>query len=239
MLKYTCMLPTVLDRSTYKIIAEILYMKKLSILAATLAILIPMAANADAPSYNLVYAGYAKGSVDGYSGGKGYAFGGSDEFYPNWYFAFDYNHNSYDGGYQTGGFFTADYTISLGAHMSLTDSMDLFGQVSYANDHWKQGPSTNLFPGFTVSTSETKSGYDLRLGIRAMVSDNWELDAYLGHNDVGLLSHDHNNSENVGSVGAVYNITDQLAMGLNYARSSQASSSLWMLTARWYFQEIF
>jgi len=123
--------------------------------------------------------------------------------------------------------------------MPLSDSMDLVGRVAYANDHWKQGPSTNLFPGFTVSSSNTKSGYDISIGLRAMATDNWELNTYLSDDDVGLISHDHNNSEVVGSLGTVYNFTDQFAMQLSYARSDQYSSSLWMLTARWYFQEVF
>ena len=214
-------------------------MKRTCIVALIFAAVLPMTAIADGPSYNLIYAGYAKGSVSGYSGGKGYIFGGSYEFYPNWFFGFNYYHNSYDGGYLTGGYFTSDYTVSLGAHMPLSDSMDLVGRVAYANDHWKQGPSTNLFPGFTVSSSNTKSGYDISIGLRAMATDNWELNTYLSDDDVGLISHDHNNSEVVGSLGTVYNFTDQFAMQLSYARSDQYSSSLWMLTARWYFQEVF
>ncbi|MDE2091227.1 MAG: porin family protein [Gammaproteobacteria bacterium] len=213
-------------------------MKKILIIATTLAIIAPMAANADGPSYNDLYLGYSKSSIEGYSGGKGYTFGGSYEFYPNWFFAVDYGHNSYNGGFQTGGFFTQDYTLAVGAHMPITDSADLVGRFGYANDHWKQGPSTNLFPGFTVATSETKTGYDLGVGIRAMVLDQLELNAFLDHNNAGLLSHDHNNSETTGSVGSVYNFTDQFALGLSYTRSNQLSSSNWMLTGRWYFQGV-
>jgi len=211
-------------------------MNKILKIAAALAIAAPITANADGPSYNYLYLGYSKSSVEGYSGGKGYTFGGSYEFYPNWFFAADYGHNSYNGGFQTGGFFTQDYTLAIGGHLPITDSVDFVGRVAYANDHWKQGPSTNLFPGFTVATSDTKAAYDLGFGIRAMVLDQLELNAFVDHNNVGLLSHDHNNSETTGSVGAVYNFNDQFALGLSYARSNQQSASNWMLTGRWYFQ---
>jgi long-subunit fatty acid transport protein len=213
-------------------------MKKIFVIAAALAISAPLAANADGPSYNYAYLGYSRSSVQGYSGGTGYTFGGSYEFTPNWFFIGGYDHNSYNGGFETGGFFTQGYTLGIGAHLPLTDSMDFIGQLSYANDHWKQGPSTNLFPGFTVATSDTKAGYDLDFGIRAMVLDQWELNAYLGHNNAALLSHDHSSSETTASVGTVYSFTDQYSLGLSYARSTQLSSGIWMLTGRWYFQGI-
>jgi Outer membrane protein beta-barrel domain len=213
-------------------------MKNIYILTAALAILTPLTANADGPSYNYLYAGYSKSSINAYSGGKGYTFGGSYEFNPNWFFALDYGHNSYNGGFLTGGFFTASYTLAVGAHMPISDSMDLVGRLAYANDHWKQGPSTNLFPGFTVGTSDTKAGYDIGGGIRAMVLDKLELNAFIDHNDVGLVSHDHNNSETTGSVGAVYTFTNQFALGMSYVRSTQQNASEWMLTGRWYFQAL-
>ncbi|MGA9855179.1 MAG: outer membrane beta-barrel protein [Gammaproteobacteria bacterium] len=213
-------------------------MKKILIIVAALAIIVPMTANADGPSYNDLYAGYSKSSINELSGGKGYTFGGSYEFYPNWFFATDYAHNSYNGGYQTGGFFTASYTLTFGAHLPISDSMDFVGTVAYANDHWKQGPTEGLFPGFTVATSDTASGYNVTAGVRAMVLDQLELNAFIGHNDVGLVSHDHNNSETTGSLGAVYNFTDQFAIGLNYLRSNQQSAADWTLTGRWYFQAL-
>lgn len=213
-------------------------MKKIFMLAASLATLIPLSVSADEPSYNYLYGGYSKSSINQLSGGKGYVFGGSYSYYPNWFFAADYGHNSYNGGYQTGGFFTASYTLAVGAYMPISDSMDLVGTVAYANDHWKQGPSESLFPGFTISTSDTKSGYNLTIGIRAMALDQLELNAFIGHNDAGLVSHNHNNSETTGSVGAVYNFTDQFAMGISYVRSNQQSAAEWMLTGRWYFQAL-
>jgi Outer membrane protein beta-barrel domain len=211
-------------------------MKMILLLAAVLAIVTPLVAKADGPSYNDLYAGYSKSSLDNNSGGKGYVFGGSYEFYPSWFFAADYGHNSYNGGDLTGGFFTTDYTLAIGAHMPISDSADLVGTVAYADDHWKQGPSENLFPGFTVATSDTASGYNITIGIRAMVLDQLELNAFLGHNDVGLVSHDHYNSETTGSVGALYNFNTQFGIGLSYIRSNQQSAAEWMLTGRWYFQ---
>ena len=211
-------------------------MQKIFIIATALAIAAPVAANAAVPTYNYLDLGYSKSSAAGLSGGAGYAFGGSYDFYSNWFVAADYGHNSFNGGFQTGGFFTQDYTLTIGGHLPITESVDFVGRVSYADDHWKQGPSTNLFPGFTVSTSDTKSGYDLGFGIRAMVLDQLELNVFVDHDDAGLLSHDHTNLETLGSVGAIYNFNDQFGLGLSYARSNQQSASSWMLTGRWYFQ---
>jgi Outer membrane protein beta-barrel domain len=213
-------------------------MKTIILLAAAATITAPLAVYADSPSYDYLYAGYLKSSLDAYSGGQGYTFGGSYEFTPNWFISFDYGHSSYNGGILTGGFFAASYTLAVGAHMPISDSVDLVGRGAYANDHWKQGPSTNLFPGFTVSTSDTSSSYDIGGGIRAMVLDQLELNAFIDHNDVGLISHDHNNSETTGSVGAVYTFTDQFALGMSYVRSTQQSASEWMLTGRWYFKAL-
>jgi Outer membrane protein beta-barrel domain len=213
-------------------------MKKIILLAAAVTIAAPVTVLADGPSYNDLYAGYSKSSINLLSGGKGYTFGGSYEFYPSWFFALDYGHNSYNGGYQTGGFFTASYTLTVGAHLPITDSMDFVATAAYANDHWKQGPSENLFPGFTVATSDTRSGYNIAIGVRAMVLDQLELNAFLSHNDVGLISHDHDVSETVGTVGGVYNFTDQFAVSLDYVRSNQQSAANWMLTGRWYFQAL-
>ncbi|MGH8397901.1 MAG: outer membrane beta-barrel protein [Gammaproteobacteria bacterium] len=212
-------------------------MKRTFIAAAVLLIAAPLGSNAAAPNYNYLYAGYSKGNVEDTSGGKGYTFGGSYEFYPNWFFALDYGRNNYDGGFQTGGFFTKNYLLTIGAHMPITESMDLVARFGAANDKWNQGPSTNLFPGFTVATENTKSGIELDVGIRDMVLDQWEINAFLGHNNAGLVSHDHDSSEFTATVGSVYNFTDQFALGVSYTRSSEESASNFMLTGRWYFQK--
>ncbi|MGA9852491.1 MAG: outer membrane beta-barrel protein [Gammaproteobacteria bacterium] len=211
-------------------------MKKLFIIAAALTIAAPLAANAAAPDYNYLDLSYSKTTTDGFAGGKGYQFDGSYGFSENWFVAGGYGHNSFNGGSLTGGFFTSDLTLTVGGHLALTDSVDLVGRVGYAEDHWKQGPSTNLFPGFTVSTSDSQDGYDLGVGIRAMVIDQLELNVFIDHDNVGLLSHDHNKSESVATVGALYSFTSNFGLGASYARSNVDSTGNWMLTGRWYFQ---
>lgn len=210
-------------------------MYKVLILTVLLALAVPLASLAQSPTYTYAEAGYSKATTSGFSGGAGYVLNGSYAWAHNWYVAATYRHNSFDGGALTGGFFTRDEVIWLGGHFALTGSMDLVGRVAYANDQWKQGPSTSLFPGFVVATSDMRDGYDFGFGIRARPSDTWEFDAFLDHDNVGLLNHDHTSSETVGSVAARYRFTSRFGLGLSYARSNSKSSSNWMLTGRWYF----
>lgn len=210
-------------------------MRKLLLLMALLVTALPLAGQADPPNYTYVEAGYSRGSTSGFSGGSGMVVDGSYAWASNWFVSASYYRNSFNGGSLTGGFFTRDELIMIGGHLALTDSMDLVGRVGYANDKWNQGPSTNLFPGFVVATSDMRDGYDFGVGIRAMPTDTWEFDAFLDEDSAGLLSHDHGSSETVGSVAGRYHFTDRLSLGLSYARSSRKSASNWMLTARWYF----
>ncbi|MGH8378216.1 MAG: outer membrane beta-barrel protein [Gammaproteobacteria bacterium] len=211
-------------------------MKKTFIVAAALLIAAPLASNAAAPNYNYLDLSYSKTTTDGFAGGKGYQLDGSYGFTDIWYVAGSYGHNSFNGGFLTGGFFTSDQTLTIGLHLPLTDSLDFVGRVGYAEDHWKQGPSTNLFPGFVVATSDTQDGYNVGFGIRAMLLDQLELNAFIDHDNVGLLSHDHNGSETVVSVGALYTITSDFGVGASYAHGSRNSTNNWMLTGRWYYR---
>lgn len=210
-------------------------MRKFLVLTALLATALPLLGYADPPNYTYAEAGYDRGKTSGFSGGSGVVLDGSYAWASNWFVSGTYYRNNFNGGVLTGGFFTRDEVIMLGGHLALTDSMDLVGRLGYANDKWKQGPSTNLFPGFVVSTSDMRDGYNFGVGIRAMATDTWELDAFLDHDNVGLLSHDHVSTETVGSVAARYLYNDRLSFGLSYARGSSKSASNWMLTARWYF----
>lgn len=214
-----------LERSVHKFV--------IIIVAAIL--VVPLSVWAAAPDYNTVDFGYTEGHTSGFSGGRGYQLAGSYAFDTYWYVAGSYGQNSFNGGILTGGFFTRDEIASVGLHFALTDSMDIVIRAGYANDHWKQGPSTNLFPGFVVATSDTQDGYDFGFGLRALPLDQLELNVFLDQDNVGLLSHDHNRSETVGTLGAMYKVTDSYGLGLSYARGSHNSASVWMLTGRWFF----
>lgn len=210
-------------------------MRKLLLLAALLVTLIPLAGRADPPNYTYAEAGYSHGTTSGFSGGSGMMVEGSYAWASNWYVAGTYRRNSFNGGALTGGFFTRDEVIVIGGHLPLTDSMDLVGRLGYANDKWNQGPSTTLFPGFVVATDDMRDGYDFGFGIRTMPTDNWEFDAFLDHDNVGLFSHDHISTETVLSGAARYHFTERLSVGLSYARGTSHTASNWMLSGRWYF----
>lgn len=211
-------------------------MHKISMLAAALVIAAPIAADAAAPQYNYLDLSYSQTSLTGNSGGKGYQLDGSYGFDSKWFVGGSYGQNSFDSGVMTGGFFTHGYTLTIGGHLPITDAIDFVGRISYASDTWIQGPSTNVFPGFVVAINDTRSGYDVGFGIRAMVIDRLELDAYLDQNDVGLVSHYHNSNEFVESAAALYDFTSQFGLGVSYAHSNQQGANNWMLTGRWYFR---
>ena len=210
-------------------------MHKFPMLLIAMAIAVPLTARAAAPDYNTVDLSYAKGATSGFSGGSGYQLAGSYAFDTYWFVAGNYTQNRFNGGILTGGFFTRDESAFVGVHFALSDSMDIVAHAGYANDHWKQGPSTNLFPGFVVSTSDNQDGYDFGFGLRMLPLDQLELNVFLDQDNVGLLSHDHNRSETVGTLGAVYKLSENYGLGLSYARGNHNSASLWMLTARWFF----
>ena len=211
-------------------------MRKLLILAAAAALAAPLASRAAAPDYNTVDLSYARGHTSGFSGGTGYQIAGSYAFDTYWYVAGSYQQNAFDGGILTGGFFTRDETALVGVHFALSDSMDIVVRGGYAVDRWKQGPSSNLFPGFVVSTSDNQDGYDFGLGLRVLPIDRFEFNVFLDEDNVGLLSHDHTRSETVGTLAAMYKVTDSYGLGVSYARSTRDSASLWMLTGRWFFE---
>jgi long-subunit fatty acid transport protein len=210
-------------------------MQKVLILAAAL-VIAPLAVQAAAPDYNYLDLGFSKASISTFSGGKGYQLDGSYSFANYWFVAASYGRNNFSGGALTGGFFTTDEVLTVGGHLALTDSLDLVGRVAYASDRWKQGPSTNLFPGFSVSTEDLQDGYAFGFGIRAMLLDQLELNAFIDRNNAGLMSHDHTRAETTASVGAMYKMTDDFGLGLSYARGTESDASNWMLTGRWYFQ---
>lgn len=209
-------------------------MKNTTIAAAALALLLPLAANAATPSYNYLDLSYSKQSEDGLSGGKGYLLGGSYAIAENWFLGASYGHNSFDSN-GFGGLFTQSYTVFGGLRLPITDAVDFVGRLGYANDHVKNGDVTMF--GITVpGGSDTKSGYTLGVGIRAMVLDQLELNAFVDHDNAGAVSHDHvNNTETVGSVGALYRFSPSYGLGLSYRHSNQDGTNLWLLTGRWYF----
>lgn len=210
-------------------------MPKYLLLAAAALLAVPPAVLAAPPDYNNVDVSYIKGNTSGFSGGAGYQLAGSYALGNYWYVTGSFAQNAFNGGILTGGFFTRDETASVGLHFAMTDSMDIVVHVGYADDQWKQGPSTNLFPGFVVSTSDNHNGYVFGIGLRALPLDQLELYASLNQDNVGLLSHDHNRAETMGVVGAMYKLTQNYGLGLSYARGSRNDASVWMLTGRWFF----
>ncbi|MHB8425242.1 MAG: outer membrane beta-barrel protein [Gammaproteobacteria bacterium] len=228
-------------------------MKNIVFVVATLMLAIPAAANAAAPGYNYLDLSYSRTSlnhdvsagINGMSGGNGYQLAGSYDITSSIFLGASYGHNNFNGGFTTaglppagspaGGFFVKYYMLTVGGHLPITGSVDFVGRVSYADDSWQQGPSNGIFPGLSVSSSETKTGYDVGVGLRAMMNDRLELNAFVDRDDVGLLGQNQNSVETIGSVGALYNFSRRYGLGVSYAHSNQGGGNNWMLTGRWYF----
>ncbi len=228
-------------------------MKNVVFVVAALVIAAPVAAGAAAPAYNYLDLSYsranlsndASAAISGLSGGNGYQLAGSYGITNSFFLGASYGHNNFNGGFTTaglppagspaGGFFVKYYALTLGGHLPITDSVDFVGRVSYVSDSWRQGPSNDIFPGLPVSSSATKTGYDLGVGLRAMLNDRLELSAFVDRDDAGLLGQNQNSVETIGSVGALYNFTRRYGLGVSYAHSNQDGGNNWMLTGRWYF----
>jgi len=106
-------------------------------------------------------------------------------------------------GYRTIGFdFDVDIdqtSAGLGFHTPLSGNTDFFATLSYL---W-----VNASGG---GGSANEAGYGVSIGVRGMVTDNFELDGVLGYSDLG----DGADSTTFGAA-AIYNFTDTFSLGVN------------------------
>lgn len=95
--------------------------------------------------------------------------------------------------------------LSLGGGYSVhvTDTTDVYGQVTYEN--LELGAS-----GAGGSASEDENGFGAEIGVRSMLTDQFELGAKIGYLDVEDLS------ETTLGASAYYYVTDSVAVGATY-----------------------
>lgn len=186
--------------------------------------LIP-AAHADNPSYSYVLVGPENTDSDNLGKGKGYALEGSDALNDNVFILGSYGDQSYSLAAPLGGAFAHSYSLGAGYHIALnrdTMPLDLVGRLAFADDDLKLD-----------SGSDTKSGYDVGIGLRAMIVSGIEFYGFTDHSSVASLSHDHSASENVYSAGVVWEFTKAFAVTAEYKASSLVGAKLVGLHARW------
>ena len=138
------------------------------------------------------------------------------------------------------------WNLGAGYHFALGNSLDFIAHADYSSA--KTGFSVGSF-----RDSQKNNGYVFGVGVREELSDDFDLDEWLEHDDTGfnqfgpyttscgtgtcvlLLNWQQNGSENVVSAAARYLVTGALGVGLEYRHSSLEGANEWLLSARWNF----
>lgn len=189
-----------------------------AMLAGTLfAAMAQQALAAKGPEYTYAELGYINLDADqtsGDGGGLNISFGVTDHIFLKFGYAREFIEESgstvkYDADlFQIGG----------GMHYGITDTIDVLGTVSYLDAEYSNGVPTN-----------SDEGYLAELGVRAMLTKALELNATLsavqldGEDDIGY------------GVGAVFDITKNLALVGNYNRLDDAKANEFFVGMRMEF----
>jgi opacity protein-like surface antigen len=176
------------------------------------------------PSWTFVDLGYAESSSSeelvGTEDISGYDITGSFGFAGIWHI------NGTYGTITTESIGSSDvdvdrYRIGIGAHPAITDSTDFVAEVGYTA--WE----------VDVAGDPEPDAIDLTLGVRSMVTDRFELNAFLatqiGSSDFGGSDDDFTNL--APSVGGQYFFTDNVSVNLSYSWNDVQSLVVQSLTA--------
>lgn len=158
------------------------------------------------PKWDLVEAGYVEGDID-IEDSSPTGFGGAftKSLGENFYLTGRYRDISEDVTMFGESVELEVSQISLGAGYSVhvTDSTDVFGQVTYEN--LELGASSG-----GESASEDDNGFGAEIGVRSMLTDSFELGAKIGYLDIA------DESETTFGASAYYYVTDTVAVGATY-----------------------
>jgi hypothetical protein len=162
----------------------------------------PIAAQAEDMSYSYIDLGYAETNLDGGPTGDGFGARGSIGFAENFFAFADYLSQDF------GPIDIDIYSVGLGGHMGLADSVDLVGRVGYL----KADASAGGFSG-------DEDGYMASAGVRARPAQQFELEGNVIYRDLGGGADD-----TAVAVGARYFFTDMFAIGAEYEMSDDADT---------------
>ena len=186
------------------------------------------AARADAPRYDFAdvfYQSINDPASTGLTSDHAFGLDGSYAFTDQFIGFAAYSHESADFNMFGSGTVSGNgYSVGVGYRFPLNSNVDLVPNLSYISTN----ASANV-GGFSSSTSDT--GYDVGLQLRAMVTDQFELDGSVDHSSPG-------SSTNSVSVGALYNFTPVFAVGVGYGLSTTNAQNTngWTLALRYYFK---
>jgi len=186
-------------------------LKIASAVAATLALL-PLAAQSEGISYTYVEAAYVETDIDGVSrNADGYALRGSIGITDNVFMFAGYTDQS------IGPLDFEIYNIGAGYAWSLTPRTDLYGKVSYVRAELSG-------PGF----GGNDDGFGLGIGVRHLVTDQFELEAAVSYVDLS----DSGDDTALG-IGARWHFTPQFSLGAEASFADDAKS--YGVGLRWSF----
>lgn len=156
---------------------------------------VPLAAQAEDMSYSYVELGWNELDLDDTVDGDGLGLRGSIGFAENFFAFADYSMFEFPGNVDL-----ELYTVGIGAHIDMTENMDLVGRIGYANADAEVGGT-----GFPDD-----SGYLVSAGVRGRVMDGLELEGGVVHVDFG------NDADDTAlSLGGRYFFTENFAVGLD------------------------
>ncbi len=148
-------------------------------------------------SYNYVDLGYQRIDIDSSPidvDGDGFAIGGAFEIAEDWFVQAAYGQADFDFGVDLD-----QTTLGFGYRLSMTETSDVFATVNYV-----RADISSTFFG-----SADDDGFGISVGVRAMLTDTFELNGALGYVDL-----DDSGDNTTVSVGGLYSFTDTFALGL-------------------------
>ncbi len=154
-------------------------------------------AMADTPSFDYIDLGYSNWDTNNSGSINGFEFKGSKQLNEYLYIAGDYNRISESGSS------LSIATIGLGYLNNFSDNSSFFAELDYANLDPESGSGEN--------------GYELTIGVRSMLSSNFELKGA-----VEYLDFDENGTTSL-VIGGAYNFTENMAAYIDYKHESDLS----------------
>lgn len=164
-------------------------------------------AHAEGPRYTYLELGYVNIELDdpGFLGedpdGDGFAFGGSVAVADMVHLFAGYTDSELDFSTPFGKVDVDYRTLSLGVGLNyaIASNIDLVGRLAYVNAEAK-----------ALGEKVDEDGYGISGGVRAMVTEQFELNGFVNYVDLGS---DVGDDTSV-SIGGLYNFTDLFAVGL-------------------------
>ncbi|MDJ0712285.1 MAG: porin [Woeseiaceae bacterium] len=158
-------------------------------------------------SYNYIDLGYQRIELDGGGfdvDGDGFAIGGSFEIAEDWFVAAGYGTADFDFGVDL------DQTaIGLGYKSEISPTSDVFATVSYVRAEVSA----------TGFGSADDSGFGISVGVRAMMSDNFELNGSIGYVDLD----DFGDGTSFNAAG-LYSFNESFALGVDLGIEEDVTS---------------